>query len=151
MGLRQPTVPSLVASALLVLLAVGGCGTDAEEGTGGEASAPKPDEKAEMQRFPEILAAEATATAPRTFDISVTISSPYDSPERYADGWRLLTEDGETVAEHTLLHDHAAEQPFTRTQTGVDVDRAVGTLLIEPHDLVNGYGGPRFELRLPSG
>ena len=38
--------------------------------------------------------------------------------ERYADGWRVLDEAGEVLGEMELGHDHASEQPFTRTQTG---------------------------------
>ena len=33
-----------------------------------------------------------------------------------ADGWRVLDEDGNVLAEHELGHDHANEQPFTRSR-----------------------------------
>jgi len=32
---------------------------------------------------------------------------------------RVLAPDGAVLGEHTLLHDHANEQPFTRTQPNV--------------------------------
>jgi len=71
----------------------------------------------------------------------VTISSPYDTPQQYADGWRVLALDDAVLGEHTLLHDHANEQPFTRTQRGVIIPSDVLSVTIEGRDLVNGYGG----------
>ena len=44
--------------------------------------------------FPDVLAAEATTTDGTSFNFSATLSSTYDSPERYADAWRVLGPDG---------------------------------------------------------
>ena len=91
--------------------------------------------------FPDVLAAQLTRNADGTFNIAVTISSPYDTPQQYADGWRVLAPDGAVLGEHTLLHDHANEQPFTRTQPNVIIPSGVLTITIEGRDLVNGHGG----------
>ena len=91
--------------------------------------------------FPDVLDAQLTRNADGSVDIAVTISSPYDTPQQYADGWRVLAPDGTMLGEHTLLHDHANEQPFTRTQRGVIIPSDVITVTIEGRDLVNGYGG----------
>lgn len=56
------------------------------------------------QKYPDILEAELSGSDGE-YRISVTVSSPYDSPERYADGWRVLDEDGTVLAEHELGHD----------------------------------------------
>ena len=146
-SLRSGLLLAALAAAIAITLgACGGGSTDAEAETTGRASeAPA----AEQPRFPEIVAVEAIKAAPDVFDFAVTISSPYDSPERYADGWQVTTEDGEVLGEWTLLHDHATEQPFTRTQTGVMVPSGVRTVVIEPHDLENGYGGEPYRVELP--
>jgi hypothetical protein len=103
-------------------------------------------------QFPEIVGVDATydpATATWTFD--VTISSPYDTPERYADGWRVIGADGTVYGTHTLTHDHAAEQPFTRTQTSVEIPLDVDEVTIEGRDLLNGFGGPAVTVSLQAG
>lgn len=83
------------------------------------------------QRYPDILAVELMPAADGSFTVVVTVSSPYDTPARYADGWRVLAPDGNLIAEHTLLHDHAAEQPFTRQQSGVRIPDGVSSVTIQ--------------------
>ncbi len=84
-----------------------------------------------------------------TYTFHVTISSPYDTPERYADGWRVVGPDGSVYGEHTLAHDHANEQPFTRTQSGVDIPADVSEVTVEGRDSENGYGGETVTVELP--
>ncbi len=134
----------IVVAAVLSASACGDEGSGPPEGGAGSAEA-----AASGAKFPELLSAEATQAGDGTYDIAVTISSPYDSPARYANGWRVIRGDGEVIAEHELLHDHASEQPFTRVQTGVEIDESVGVVQIEGRDLANGYGGTRLQLRLP--
>ena len=103
------------------------------------------------QRFPEIVAVEATPSGAGAYDFAVTISSPYDSPQRYANGWRVLSPDGDLLGEMELLHDHASEQPFTRVQTGVEIPEQTTKVLIEGRDLENSYGGKPFAVVLGNG
>ena len=103
-------------------------------------------------RFPEIVDVEATRDdSTDTWTFAVTVSSPYDTPERYADGWRVLGPDGTVFDVHELAHDHAAEQPFTRTQTGVVIPDDVEEVTIEGRDLVNGFGGTTLTVDLDGG
>lgn len=144
----------ILALVLISTFLLAACGDDdggaAPDGGSSTATATAPPQgDGSGQRFPELLEAEAVETEPGTYDFTVTISSPYDSAERYANGWRVLTADGEVIAEHELLHDHAAEQPFTRVQTGVEIGASTDTVVIEGSDLANGYGGRKLELSLP--
>ncbi len=84
-----------------------------------------------------------------TFSFSVTVSSPYDTPERYADGWRVIGPDGTVYGVHRLAHDHAKEQPFTRTQRGVEIPEGVNEVTVEGRDSEHGYGGNTVTVRLP--
>lgn len=141
-----------LAIALALVAGLAACGgSDSEEGDGGSAGAEpgRTEAAGEGARFPTVLEATAEATGERTFSFSVTISSPYDSPERFADGWRILSPDGETIAEHELTHDHAAEQPFTREQFDVEVPPGLTEVVVEPRDSENGYGGARKRISLP--
>lgn len=128
-------VAPLVVAGVAVL---GGCASASDES---EPSISAVGESA-VDQFPEILGVEATPAAADTWNFAVTISSPYDSPTRYADGWRVIGPDGTVYGIHTLTHDHASEQPFTRRQTGVTIPDDVDQVTIEGRDLVNGFGGP---------
>ncbi len=123
------------------LIVAGGCGESAVDGTATT--------DGRGQRFPDVTVVKV-ARAGETYDFAVTISSPYDAPERYADGWRILAPGGAVLAEKTLGHDHANEQPFTRTQSGVAIPDGVLAVTVEGRDTVNGYGGATRTVTLPS-
>lgn len=95
-----------------------------------------------------MLEAELSADGDE-FMIAVTISSPYDTPERYADGWRVLTPCGVVLAEHDLAHDHANEQPFNRTRGPFAMPEGVDEVVVEGRDLINGYGGGTVSAPVP--
>ena len=103
----------------------------------------------EEQKFPDILEAELTHESGDEYTIAVTVSSPYDTPERYADGWRVMTTDGEVLAEHDLAHDHANEQPFTRSRGPFVIPSDIQEVVVEGHDQANGYGGETVTIAVP--
>jgi hypothetical protein len=133
-------------------LALAGCGTS-DESTDrtptAVASAPAPTEAAE-QRHPDVIDVVAEQESARVFSFTVTISSPYDTPDRYADGWRIVGPDGTVYGEHTLTHDHATEQPFTRVQRGVAIPSGVDEVTVEGSDLEYGYGGATVTVTIDS-
>jgi hypothetical protein len=82
--------------------------------------------------------------------VAATLCSAYDTPERYADAWRGVTPDGEVLGVRELLHDHAGEQPFTRSlNQPIPVPDGVERLVVEGRDLVNGWGGGTTEVAVP--
>ncbi|MEX1295562.1 MAG: hypothetical protein AB1Z67_05250 [Candidatus Limnocylindrales bacterium] len=131
--------------ALLALLAIGGCSALPFITLGPGDTVPTEVD----DRFPDVIGVQVVPTGERIYDVVVSISSPYDSPERYADGWRVLDEAGNVLGTHTLLHHHANEQPFTRTQRGLEVPADVSRITVEGRDLVNGYGGGTLWVDLP--
>ena len=147
---------------VLLLSVVAGCGDDASDSDSLDTSATQAADASTTaaeavedvgdaeDEFPDIL--EATATFDETsgtWTFAVTVSSPYDTPERYADGWRVLGPEGTVFGVHTLTHDHASEQPFTRRQSGVMIPDDVTEVTIEGRDLVNGYGGDTRTVPVP--
>ena len=98
-------------------------------------------------KFPEVLAVEAKPIGDMNWRFNVTLSSPYDSRQRYADAWRVLDGDGRELGIRVLGHDHASEQPFTRSQTGRIPDE-ITTVFVEGRDQANGWSGQRFEMTL---
>ncbi len=136
----RPAALLVGAMALFALAACGGqqSGGASEEGASEEETADSGGESG--QRYPDVLEAELEPSG-ETWLVDATISSPYDSPERYANGWRVLAPDGTVLGEHELMHDHASEQPFTRTQSGLEIPEGVEEVTVEGRDLENGYGG----------
>jgi hypothetical protein len=91
--------------------------------------------------FPDVIGVEVTDNRNGTYRFDVTISSPYDRNDQYADAWRVLGPDGTEYGVRVLTHPHANEQPFTRSLDGVEIPAAVTEVTIEGRDLVNGWGG----------
>lgn len=102
-----------------------------------------------LQKHPDVVAVEARAGRGQTFDFDVTVASPYDTPQRYADAFRVSGSDGRVYGERRLLHDHANEQPFTRDLYDVAIPREVETVVVQARDSRYGYGGATVEVRLP--
>lgn len=105
-------------------------------------------EPAVEQLFPDVLAVKATREESGTWRFDVTLSSPYDSPERYADAWRVLGPEGEELGVRILTHDHANDQPFTRSLSGVAIPDGVDVIVVQGRDQVSGWGGETVEVRL---
>lgn len=129
----------LFATLSCVVILATACGG---RGDTGDSSEPDGTDTVSEQRYPEVVDAELESSGGgEEYALSVTISSPYDSPRRYADGWRVMDGEGEVLGRHELMHDHANEQPFTRTQTGLEIPEEVEEITVEARDSQNGYGG----------
>ena len=102
-----------------------------------------------LQKYPDVISAKVQPGGPETFDFDVTVSSPYDTPQRYADSIRVMDQDGTVYGERKLVHDHADEQPFTRDLYGVKVPRAIRVVVVQGHDQQFGYGGKTIDVTLP--
>lgn len=79
----------------------------------------------EAQRHPDVVGVEVTPTGENRFDFDVTLLSPYGSPSRYADAFRVMGPDGEEFGVRELLYHHANEQPLTRRRGGVEIPAIV--------------------------
>ena len=102
-----------------------------------------------QQRFPDVVAAKAIQRSGDLVDFDVTVSSPYDTAQRYADAFRVMDKAGKVYGERVLAHDHADEQPFTRDLYGVNIPKNVKTVVLQARDQKHGYGGKTVEVNLP--
>jgi len=101
------------------------------------------------QKYPDVLDVKVQARADNRFDFDVTISSPYDTPKRYADAFRVTGADGVPYGERILVHDHQSEQPFTRDLYGVNIPKGVRFVVVQGRDQKFGYGGASVQVDLP--
>lgn len=97
--------------------------------------------------FPDVIGVESELDG-GTWTFSVTISSPYDTAQQYADAWRVVGPDGTEYGVRILTHDHADEQPFTRRQSGITIPDDVDVVTVQARDLLNGWGGATLEHEL---
>jgi len=106
-------------------------------------------EAAAGQRFPDIVGVEVSRSG-SGYTFAVTLSSPYDTAQRYANAFRVRAEDGTVYGVNELTHDHASEQPFTRSLFGVQIPAGVTNVVVEGLDQANGWGGGTQAVELPA-
>ena len=104
---------------------------------------------ADNQKYPDVMDVKAQARGENRFDFDVTLSSAYDTPQRYADAFRVKSLDGPSYGERVLTHDHEHEQPFTRDLYGVSIPSGVRIVVVQARDQKYGYGGKTMEVMLP--
>jgi hypothetical protein len=79
---------------------------------------------------------------------SVTLSHPDTGWDHYADGWEVLDADGNSLGVRELLHPHVAEQPFTRSLSGVVVPGGATVVYVRARCNVDGWSDDLFEVVL---
>jgi hypothetical protein len=96
----------------------------------------------------DVLHVRAEERSDGTWTFHVTVAHPDTGWEDYADGWDVVTPDGTVLKPNPdspftreLLHPHVDEQPFTRSQTGIEIPAGVSVVRVRAHDIVDGYGG----------
>ncbi len=108
----------------------------------------------------DVLHVRAVQEDENIWTFHVTVRHPDQGWEDYADGWNVVTPRGEVLKSdpedpftRLLLHPHVDEQPFTRSQSGIEVPPGVTKLTVKAHDMVDGYGGQEVvvDLSQPSG
>jgi hypothetical protein len=108
----------------------------------------------------DVLFVQATQAEDGTWTFAVMVEHPDSGWEDYADGWDVLLPDGTVLKPdpdspftRLLLHPHENEQPFTRSQSGIEIPEGVTQVSVRAHDLVDGFGGREVtvDLTLSSG
>ena len=80
--------------------------------------------------------------------VRVTLEHQDKGWEHYADGWRIVASDGTILGERTLYHPHVAEQPFTRSLSGVKIPPSVKQIYIEARDNIHGWSKDKLQIDL---
>jgi hypothetical protein len=96
----------------------------------------------------DVIFVKATETAANTWTFNVTVEHPDTGWEDYADGWDVVLPDGTILKPdpgspftRLLLHPHVDEQPFTRSQSRIEIPADVREVTVRAHDLLDGFGG----------
>ncbi len=106
----------------------------------------------------DVLFVRADLAPDGSWTFHVTVSHPDTGWDDYADGWDVVTPDGtvlkpdpESPFTRLLLHPHEGEQPFTRSQSGIEIPRGVTRVSVRAHDIVDGFGGREVTVDLTVG
>ena len=83
------------------------------------------------------------------YRFDVTIRHDDTGWDHYADGWEVVTADGEVLGKRVLMHPHVNEQPFTRSLSGVQIPGGLDSVNIRAHDSVHGYNKKPYKVMLP--
>jgi hypothetical protein len=111
-------------------------------------STPSPVPASEGTGNADVVYVEAVQAADGSWTFHVTVEHPDTGWEDYADGWDVLTPDGEVLKADAgqpftrlLAHPHVGEQPFRRSQSGLIIPAGVTWVRVRAHDMVDGWGG----------
>lgn len=86
-----------------------------------------------------------------TFTFHVTVAHGDTGWDHYADRWEVVGPDGTVLATRVLAHPHVNEQPFTRSQSGIEIPQGIRSVTVRAHDSVDGYGGNEMIVELSDG
>jgi hypothetical protein len=79
----------------------------------------------------------------KTWTVRTTLRHNDTGWDHYADGWRVVDEEGNELGKRVLFHPHEHEQPFTRSLSGLTIPPGVQTVYIEARDNVDGWSKSR--------
>ncbi len=102
----------------------------------------------------DVLFVKAQLVKDGTWTFYVTVSHPDTGWEDYADGWDVLLPDGTVLKSadspftRLLLHPHVDEQPFMRSQGGIEIPNEIDFVTVRAHDIVDGFGGKEIMVDL---
>lgn len=81
-------------------------------------------------------------TSPGTYTFHVTVRHKDQGWDHYADLWQVIdTESGDILGERVLAHPHDNEQPFTRSQRGIEIPEGTETVTVRAKCTNHGYKG----------
>ena len=112
------------------------------------------DEFEENLDFAQVEFVRARLTGTDLWRFDVTLRHEDEGWNHYADLWEVVNpQTGSVYAQRVLAHPHETEQPFTRSQSGIEIPASISQVLVRATCNVHGYGGKAtlVDLSLSSG
>jgi hypothetical protein len=91
--------------------------------------------------FAQVLFVRATQNSDGRWKFDTTVRHNDEGWDHYADAWQVLDLDGNLLAERILTHPHDTEQPFTRSQSNIDIPPEITQVIVRAKCNVHGFGG----------
>ncbi|MGH1576708.1 hypothetical protein [Planktotalea sp.] len=96
---------------------------------------------------PKVVKAVAHSTG-MGWNFDVTLEHPDTGWDHYADGWEIVTGDGEILGTRILHHPHVEEQPFTRTLRHVMVPDGTREVFLRVKCSADGWKDSGYKVTL---
>ncbi|GAA6209962.1 hypothetical protein NBRC116601_32550 [Cognatishimia sp. WU-CL00825] len=93
------------------------------------------------QSDPSVIKDVAATKRGQSWTFSVTLQHADTGWDHYANGWRVLSMQGEVLGTRILTHPHVHEQPFSRSLSGVEIPAGTAKVQIQASCLVDGWSG----------
>ncbi len=90
----------------------------------------------------------ATQDSDGLWTFNTTVRHNDEGWDHYADAWQVVDLEGNILAERVLLHPHDTEQPFTRSQSNIEIPPNMTQLFVRAKCNVHGFGGQEVLLDL---
>jgi len=84
----------------------------------------------------------------KTWTVDTTLRHNDTGWDHYADKWRVVDQYGKVLGERVLFHPHENEQPFTRSESGIEIPDSTNIVFVEAHDKVHGWSKQRVRVDL---
>lgn len=99
--------------------------------------------------YAQVRRVVARETSSGVWRFDVTVRHDDSGWDHYADEWQVLDgETGEILGTRTLAHPHVEEQPFTRSQSGIEIPPDTSVVIVRAKCNVHGFGGREIEVDL---
>lgn len=145
-ALRRGRTTAAVVAAIATLVAACSVSPTTAESTAPPTEVTTPTDPAVCA---DVIDVVITREKSGTYRFDVTVRSGDTGQEKYADLWEVQAPDGTVLGERVLTHPHVDEQPFTRSQGGIDVPAGIRTVNVVARDTVAGYCGEAFKVDVP--
>lgn len=99
--------------------------------------------------YTQVTYVDARETAAGVWRFSVTVRHDDTGWDHYADEWQVVDPaTGTVLARRVLAHPHVEEQPFTRSQSGIEIPAGITTVVVRAKCNVHGFGGREITVDL---
>lgn len=98
--------------------------------------------------FAQVTHVQATQKSNGSWCFDASVRHNDQGWEHYADGWEVIDLEGNQLGYRHLAHPHNDEQPFTRSQCGINIPEGTSKVIVRAKCNEHGFGGKPFVVEL---
>lgn len=101
--------------------------------------------------YAQVVFVQATQGSNGLWTFNTTVRHNDEGWDHYADAWQVVDSTGNVLAERVLAHPHDTEQPFTRSQSNIEIPPNLTTVTVRAKCNIHGFGGQEVIVDLTAG